>query len=114
MKQDPPEITKVETHTVWCDGSGDIRGGPNIRPAALGHPRVFYQIDEKGFVDCGYCDRRFILMGGPADESAEADGNRPHDELSPGHLPEPAPGGAPGEGLGGHDRLGGQSGTHLA
>jgi hypothetical protein len=25
------------------------------------------QIDEKGYVDCGYCDRRFILEGGPAD-----------------------------------------------
>jgi uncharacterized Zn-finger protein len=23
--------------------------------------------DELGFVDCGYCDRRFILEGGPAD-----------------------------------------------
>ncbi|PZP17495.1 MAG: zinc-finger domain-containing protein, partial [Sphingomonas hengshuiensis] len=25
------------------------------------------EIDERGFVDCGYCDRRFILIGGPAD-----------------------------------------------
>jgi hypothetical protein len=25
------------------------------------------EIDEKGFVDCGYCDRRFVLIGGPAD-----------------------------------------------
>ena len=37
---------------------------------ALGHPRVWLQIDEKGYVDCGYCDKRFILEGGPADESA--------------------------------------------
>jgi hypothetical protein len=28
---------------------------------------VFLQIDEHGYVDCGYCDRRFILIGGPAD-----------------------------------------------
>ena len=28
------------------------------------------QIDEKGFVDCGYCDKRFILKGGPADTGA--------------------------------------------
>ncbi|RZV49477.1 MAG: zinc-finger domain-containing protein, partial [Sphingomonadaceae bacterium] len=35
--------------------------------ASLGHPRVFYEIDEKGFVECGYCDRRFVLEGGPAD-----------------------------------------------
>ena len=36
-------------------------------PAALGHPRVWLEIDEHGYVDCGYCDRRFILKGGPAD-----------------------------------------------
>jgi uncharacterized Zn-finger protein len=25
---------------------------------------------ELGFVECGYCDRRFILIGGPADTQA--------------------------------------------
>ena len=24
--------------------------------------------DETGFVECGYCDRRFVLEGGPADQ----------------------------------------------
>lgn len=67
-----PETTIVDTARVWCDGAGDIRGGENYLPASLGHPRVWMQIDEKGFVDCGYCDRRFILEGGPAD-----DGNVP-------------------------------------
>ena len=43
-----------------CDGSGAVE-------AALGHPRVYLHIDDNGFVDCGYCDRRFILEGGPAD-----------------------------------------------
>ncbi len=57
-----PETTKVHSHRVACDGAREIPGG-----AALGHPRVFLEIDEKGFVDCGYCDRRFILEGGPAD-----------------------------------------------
>jgi uncharacterized Zn-finger protein len=28
---------------------------------------VWIQIDSTGFADCGYCDRRFILAGGPAD-----------------------------------------------
>jgi len=38
---------------------------------ALGHPRVFLRIDEElGFVECGYCDRRFVLQGGPADSKA--------------------------------------------
>ena len=36
-------------------------------PAALGHPRVYLHIDDQlGFVECGYCDRRFVLEGGPA------------------------------------------------
>ncbi len=87
MDEYVPEITRVETHSVWCDGAGDIRGGPNLRPAALGHPRVYMQIDEHGFVDCGYCDRRFVLIAGAADRSLH--------ELSPGHLPEPPPGPAP-------------------
>jgi NADH dehydrogenase (ubiquinone) Fe-S protein 6 len=63
----PPETTLVDGPLVQCDGAGQIRGGAGYRPATLGHPRVFMQIDEKGYVDCGYCDRRFVLRGGPAD-----------------------------------------------
>ena len=63
----PPEVTLVETTRVSCDGAGSIRGGEAYRPAALGHPRVYLEIDEHGYVDCGYCDRRFVLKGGPAD-----------------------------------------------
>ena len=83
-----PETTIVEIRRVWCDGSGDIRSGPNFRPASLGHPRVYMQIDEKGFVDCGYCDRRFILAGGPAE-------NSDLHEVSPGDLIETGPGPEP-------------------
>jgi uncharacterized Zn-finger protein len=51
----------VSAVQVACDGSGEI--SPD-----LGHPRVFLRIDEAlGFVECGYCDRRFVLEGGPAD-----------------------------------------------
>jgi uncharacterized Zn-finger protein len=57
----PPEVIRVSNARVACDGTGQGL------PAALGHPRVFLQIDEHGYVDCGYCDRRFILIGGPAD-----------------------------------------------
>ena len=56
----PPEVIRVAKPRVACDGAGDIA-------PALGHPRVFLQIDEHGYVDCGYCDRRFVLIGGPAD-----------------------------------------------
>lgn len=55
-----PETIRVREPRTSCDGSGDI-------PAALGHPKVWLQIDEKGYVDCGYCDRRFVLVGGAAD-----------------------------------------------
>lgn len=57
----PPETLHVTSRRVSCDGSG------HGIPAALGHPRVFLEIDEHGYVDCGYCDRRFVLAGGPAD-----------------------------------------------
>ena len=58
----PPELIRVKTSRIMCDGASDIPGG-----AALGHPRVWLQIDEHGYVDCGYCDRRYVLIGGPAD-----------------------------------------------
>ena len=58
----PPETFRVKTLQVACDGSGEIS-------PALGHPRVFLRIDEDlGFVECGYCDRRFVLEGGLADQ----------------------------------------------
>ena len=59
----PPETTRVSHTRVSCDGTA---GG---LPAALGHPRVFLQIDELGYVDCGYCDHRYVLIGGPADHA---------------------------------------------
>ena len=62
----PLEITRVSLSRIACDGSTDLPGG-----AALGHPRVWLEIDEKGFVDCGYCDHRFVRIGGPADEGAK-------------------------------------------
>jgi uncharacterized Zn-finger protein len=60
----PPEVFKVTTLQVACDGSGEVS-------PALGHPRVFLRIEpDLGFVECGYCDRRFVLEGGPADQLA--------------------------------------------
>lgn len=51
-----PETVRVTSTRVSCDGSTDIPGG-----AALGHPRVWLEIDDKGFVECPYCDKRFVL-----------------------------------------------------
>ena len=38
-------------------------------PPWASHPRVYLRIDPAlGFVECGYCDRRFVLEDGPADQ----------------------------------------------
>lgn len=55
----PPETFVTSAARVFCDG--DERGGD-------GHPRVWLQIGPAGFAECGYCDRRFVLAGGPADK----------------------------------------------
>ena len=61
----PPEVFRVSTPKVACDGSGAVS-------PELGHPRVFLRIDpDVGFVECGYCDRRFILEGGRADSGPQ-------------------------------------------
>ncbi len=60
----PPEIVRTDTPRNACMGASDVAG------TALGHPRVWLQIDpDIGHVDCGYCDRRFVLIGGPADDA---------------------------------------------
>ena len=48
---EPPESVEVESEIVSCDGGG----------GALGHPKVFLNMEGKGMVDCPYCDKRFIL-----------------------------------------------------
>jgi NADH dehydrogenase (ubiquinone) Fe-S protein 6 len=60
---DAPETILVRARRISCDGSGEGV------PPALGHPKVWLEIDESGAVECGYCDRRFVLAGGPADNS---------------------------------------------
>lgn len=57
----PPETIEVDTPRVACDGVAD--GVP-------GHPRVWLQIGDAGFADCGYCDRRFLLRAGAAPRDA--------------------------------------------
>ena len=62
---DTPEVVTVRSRRVACDGVG----------GALGHPRVWLEMGEAGFVDCGYCDRRFVLAKG--DEGAEDERQAP-------------------------------------
>jgi uncharacterized Zn-finger protein len=47
----PPEVIVVRSKRVACDGDG----------GALGHPRVWLEMGEADFVECLYCDRRFVL-----------------------------------------------------
>ena len=51
---EPPEILTVDSEVISCDGGG----------GALGHPRVWLNMEGKGQIDCPYCGRRFILEQG--------------------------------------------------
>lgn len=53
----PPEIIHVDERALACDGG----------EGALGHPRVYLRIGASGIAECPYCDRQYILAGGPAD-----------------------------------------------
>lgn len=55
----PPEEITVSTKRVACDGGG-----------VLGHPLVYLDMGGDDFVECGYCDRRFVLA---ADHHAGSD-----------------------------------------
>ena len=53
LRMPAPEEVVVTSWHIACDGDD---------AAGLGHPRVWLAISpEIGFVDCGYCDRRFII-----------------------------------------------------
>lgn len=55
MAAPAPETIEVTKSRIACDGSG----------GSGGHPRVWLQIDPaKGYVECGYCDRRYVLKPG--------------------------------------------------
>lgn len=57
MPIEAPEVEYVTSTRVACDGG----------EGALGHPRVWLSIPpETGWVECGYCDKRFILKEGAA------------------------------------------------
>ena len=54
-----PEVVIVHSRRIACEGVG----------GALGHPRVWLEMGDEPFVECGYCDRRFTLASG--EEGAE-------------------------------------------
>jgi uncharacterized Zn-finger protein len=60
-RADAPEQVTVRTKRVSCDGVG----------GALGHPRVYMEMGEENFVECPYCDRKFVLAQGASGEEDE-------------------------------------------
>ena len=59
MTSPSPEVIEVTSSRIACDG-GD---------GAAGHPRVWLQVDpEKGWVECGYCDKRYVFKPGSGHE----------------------------------------------
>ncbi len=46
----PHKILYVETDRVSCDGGGGV----------LGHPKVYYDLNENGEAHCFYCCAHFI------------------------------------------------------
>lgn len=62
----PPEVIAVRSRRVACEGVG----------GALGHPRVWLEMGDEAFVECGYCDRRFVL-------AADSEGHE-NERLAPG------------------------------
>ncbi len=56
-----PEVVVVHSRRIACEGVG----------GALGHPKVYLEMGAEPFVECGYCDRRFVLATG--DEGAESE-----------------------------------------
>ena len=62
-EQQATDTVIAHTARVSCDGANGIRTTGGYAPSALGHPLVYLEIDERGFVDCPYCDRHFVLAG---------------------------------------------------
>ena len=51
MTPEAPETEIVDKYRIACDGGG----------VAHGHPRVWLQIpQDTGYVECGYCDKKFV------------------------------------------------------
>jgi uncharacterized Zn-finger protein len=54
MPVEVPESVETDQTRVACDGGG----------GALGHPKVFLEMGDEHFVECPYCDKRFVLKDG--------------------------------------------------
>lgn len=53
-----PETRTVHSRRISCDGG----------EGALGHPRIWLTIPSQGWIDCPYCDARFVLAEGAGED----------------------------------------------
>ncbi len=58
-----PEIIEVEpnTNTIACDGGGGV----------MGHPVVYLIFEDREYIDCYYCGRRFLRLAQVAPRSRD-------------------------------------------
>jgi uncharacterized Zn-finger protein len=54
MPVEVPETIQSDDTRVACDGDGGV----------LGHPKVYLEMGDQTYVECPYCDRRFVLREG--------------------------------------------------
>ncbi|WOI53242.1 zinc-finger domain-containing protein [Parvularcula sp. LCG005] len=86
-EQDAMEVLFTEQRRVACQGPG----------GALGHPRVFYTIGDKGYAECGYCDRVFVydpsrsgtVLEGGYEDQRNREPSLPNDGLTASATPLP-------------------------
>ncbi len=62
----PAETIETDSEVLSCDGGG----------GALGHPRIYLNMEGRGEIDCPYCGRRFVLRQGPV-QDGDAQAGRP-------------------------------------
>ena len=60
-----PETVEVDKSEVRChDGSDGTSRNSSGGSDPLGHPAVFLNMGARGWVECPYCDRKFVLKDG--------------------------------------------------
>ena len=77
------EVYFTGARRISCVGTG----------GALGHPKVYYDIGDKGYAECMYCDRLFVYDPNRAGTVLEG-GQEPRALNAPGESPRgasPAP-----------------------
>lgn len=64
MAEKVQEIREVSDLKVACDGGAKGSGG------ALGHPRVYLDLERNGEAECPYCDCIYRLVPGAAAQTS--------------------------------------------